>query len=154
MRYPPPCLALLALLVLAGLQPARAQDVEYQKAGQGTRWLESGALQIKMLVEAATLGSDELEIGEITFPATGRPGGQHGHTSTEIFYILSGTLRHTVNGESHDLTPGMVGIVRAGDQVIHHVVSDEPVKALVIWLPGGEAERLVGFGFQERPVEQ
>jgi hypothetical protein len=48
----------------------------------------------------------------------------------------------------------MVGIVRAGDQVIHHVVSDEPVKALVIWLPGGEAERLVGFGFKERPVEQ
>lgn len=62
-----------------------------------------------VLVEEATLGSGELEIGEITFPATGRPGGQHGHTSTEIFYILSGTLRHTVNGASHDLTPGMVG---------------------------------------------
>jgi len=44
----------------------------------------------------------------------------------------------------------MVGVVRVGDSVAHAVLSDEPVKALVIWLPGGEADRLIAeFGYSE-----
>jgi mannose-6-phosphate isomerase-like protein (cupin superfamily) len=74
------------------------------------------------------------------------------HGRIEIFYILAGRLDHVVNGESHLLRPGMVGIVRPGDEVIHRVVSDVPVKALVIWAPGGEADRIAGF-LNERPIE-
>ncbi len=62
------------------------------------------------------------------------------HGTVEIFYVLSGELDHIVNDESHILTPGMVGIVRTGDSVVHRVVGDEPVKALVIWAPGGEID--------------
>ncbi|MCH7475211.1 MAG: hypothetical protein IIA27_11105 [Gemmatimonadetes bacterium] len=42
-------------------------------------------------------------------------------------------------------------IVRPGDTVVHRVVSDVPVKALVIWAPGGEADRIAG-NFRQRPV--
>ena len=153
--------AMLTLMLSACLlaHPVLAQEdapIVYEKATQGTRWLESANsdLTIKILVEASNLGSAEVEIGEITFPpGPPVPGEGHLHGSIEIFYILSGELDHIVNGESHVLTPGMVGIVRPGDRVKHQVNSSTPVKALVIWAPGGEVERLARF-FQERPVEQ
>ncbi len=145
-----------AALALFAVLPATGHEDQpaYEKASQGTRWLEreSGA-RIKMLVEQANLGSGELEIAEIVFPAGRGPGGGHLHESIEIFYILSGTFEHTVNGDPHTLTPGMIGIVRPGDTVIHTVLSEEPVRALIFWLPGGEADRLEKFGFKSRPIE-
>jgi hypothetical protein len=47
-----------------------------------------------------------------------------------------------VTGESVELQPGMVGVVRRGDEVVHRIVGDHPVKALVIWVPGGESDRI------------
>ncbi len=124
----------------------------YEPGTAGTRVLDGGGgFAIKMPVEEVNLGGTELEIGEIVFPAGSRGGG-HRHTSIEIFYILSGELDHIVNGVSHPLTKGMVGIVRTGDTVVHRVTSDEPVHALVIWTPGGEAGRIAP-GLSERPIE-
>ncbi|HEX9730051.1 MAG TPA: cupin domain-containing protein [Gemmatimonadales bacterium] len=132
---------------------AAAQD-PYAMVTRGTRILEHGTgLRIKVLVEAANLGGAEVDIGEITFPAGSAPTSGHVHAAIEIFYILSGQLDHIVNGESHLLDPGMVGIVRPGDEVIHRVASDHPVKALVIWAPGGEVERIARF-FQQRPIDK
>jgi hypothetical protein len=37
----------------------------------------------------------------------------------------------------------MLGFVRPPDEVNHIVPGDEPVKALVIWAPGGEAQGLM-----------
>ena len=151
-----PALILSACVLV---QPGLAQEgaaVEYEKATQGTRWLESTSsdLAIKILVEASNLGGAEVEVGEITFPpAPPSPGEGHLHGSIEIFYVLSGELDHIVNGKSHVLTPGMVGIVRPGDRVKHQVNSSTPVKALVIWAPGGEVDRLARF-FEQRPVEE
>jgi quercetin dioxygenase-like cupin family protein len=130
-------------------QEADARDesrVEYARSTAGTRWLESErGTTIKLLVEAANLGGSEVEIGEITFPGGPRPAGQgHLHGSIEIFYVLSGEMNHVVNGESHLLKPGMVGIVRPGDRVAHGVNSTDPVRALVVWAPGGEADRIRG----------
>lgn len=82
--------------------------------------------------------------------AAGGPG--HLHESIEIFYILSGEFDHVVNGRSHVLTPGMVGIVRPGDRVLHRVLSNQPVRAIVVWSPGGEAGRIARF-FRQHPVE-
>lgn len=145
--------ALFITLVALGTVPAASSAQTYEKATRGTRWFESerSALTIKMLVEAANLGGTELEVGEITFPARSLPSRGHNHTSIEIFYILSGELEHVVNGESNLLSPGMVGIVRPGDEVIHRIPGTEPVKALVIWAPGGEAARIAP-GFNQRPV--
>lgn len=132
---------------------AQEGPVEYARSSTGTRWLEGrNGLAIKMLVEQSNLGGSEVEIGEIAFPiGAGRTGGGHRHTRVEIFYVLDGELDHVVNGESHVLSPGMVGIVRPGDEVIHRVTSDVPVRALVIWAPGGEADRIAP-GFRERPI--
>lgn len=152
-------MASITLVLAIGFAPgAQAQDDasagDYARATAGTRWLESDAgLSIKMLVEKSNLGGEEVEIGEITFPVgAGQSGRGHTHGRIEIFYILAGRLDHIVNAESHLLTPGMVGIVRPGDEVIHRVVSDVPVKALVIWAPGGEADRIAGF-LNERAIE-
>lgn len=139
----------LSALLLTVSWDAGAQ--EYDKASSGTRVLRADSgLVIKMLLEAANLGGDELEIGEITFPA-GSQGGGHAHGAMEIFYVLSGTLEHVVEGESHLLEPGMVGVVRRGDEVAHRVPGDEPCRALVIWVPGGEAERLARH-FEVEPL--
>ena len=156
----PTTLTIAAVLALVG--PAVAQEAgdrggggpEYERSTVGTRWLESeNGLTIKVLVEAANLGGSEVEVGEITFLGGPRaPGQGHLHESIEIFYVLSGTMNHVVNGESHILEPGMVGIVRPGDRVAHGVSSTEPVKALVIWAPGGEVDRIARF-LDQQPVE-
>lgn len=125
---------------------------EYERSGRGTRVLAGqNGFAIEMLVEASNLGSSEVEVGRVTFPAGSR-GGAHLHGSIEIFYVLSGVMEHVVNGEAHRIEPGDVAIVKPGDRVEHRVLSDEPVEALVIWAPGGEAERIAPF-FTEVPVQ-
>ncbi len=66
--------------------------------------------------------------------------------------FISGQLHHVVNGEERVITPGMVGVVRAGDEVVHKVPGDQPCRAVVIWAPGGEADRLARF-FQVRVLD-
>jgi len=34
------------------------------------------------------------------------------------------------------------GVVKPGDEVMHRVLGDTPVKAVVIWVPGGESDRI------------
>jgi quercetin dioxygenase-like cupin family protein len=138
-------------LLLAALPLSASAQATYDAAPRGTRVLERGALSIKVLVEAANLGGAEVEVGEVTFPADGSPARGHRHGAVEIFYVLEGELGHVVNGEEHRLTPGMVGIVRPGDEVVHRVLSQGPVKALVIWAPGGEVARIAP-GFEQKAV--
>lgn len=147
--------ALVVGALMLGAVGAAAQESSpaYDRATRGTRWLENGrGLAIKVLVEPSNLGGAEVEIAEITFPPGPAAPAGHRHGSIEIFYIRSGVLDHIVDGEAHRLEPGMVGIVRPGDSVIHRVVGDAPVEALVIWAPGGEVDRLARF-FEERPVD-
>jgi mannose-6-phosphate isomerase-like protein (cupin superfamily) len=130
-----------ALLCLTSV--AQAQDIEYEKssAGLGELALGSGTT-IKLLLDASNLGSDELEVAEITFPVGANPSRGHVHGAIEIFYVIEGVLGHVVNGELFRIEPGMVGVVRQGDEVAHRVLSDGPVRALVLWAPGGEAARI------------
>ena len=105
-----------------------------------------------MLVEASVLGSSGVEIAEVTMPVgSGAGPASHRHGSTEMIYVISGELDHVVNGETHRLTAGMVGIVKPSDTVIHRVVGQAPVKALLVWAPGGEVERLA-TRFRQRPI--
>ena len=147
---------LAAVLLFASLTPipALGQDsASYQRSSTGTRWLENDAgVSIKVLVEGAVLGETAVELAEATFPAgMGAGPSTHRHGSTEIIYVVSGDLDHVVNGETHRLTPGMIGIVKPSDAVIHRVVGQSPVKVLLIWAPGGEVERLARV-FRQRPI--
>ena len=129
------------LALTAGVAAAQAVDSgsTYQPATKGFRASNLGPLAVKVLIDRAALGGDELELVEITFPAgAGTRGDGHTHRRVEVLYILSGELDHVVNGVAHHLVPGMAGIVRPGDTVIHRVTSADPVHALVIWAPGGE----------------
>lgn len=133
---------------------ALAQDsTAYKRSSAGTRMLENDAgTSIKVLVEASVLSSTGVEIAEATLPVgSGAGPASHRHGSTEMIYVISGELDHVVNGETHRLTPGMVGIVKPSDTVIHRVVGQSPVKLLLIWAPGGEVERLA-TRFRQRPV--
>lgn len=125
----------LAVAVGAVSQDMSLDNAIYKSPTSGTT--------IRMLLDESNLGGAEIEIGEITF-APGTSSGSHPHGSTEIFYVLSGELVHVVGGERHVLKPGMLGFVRPPDKVDHIVPGDEPVKALVIWAPGGEAARVLG----------
>ncbi|MEJ2087044.1 MAG: cupin domain-containing protein [Gammaproteobacteria bacterium] len=136
--------AMVLSVLVAGVTPVLASesdDPTYEPVSTGTRVLSSGELAIKVLVEADNLGSSDVEVGEITFPADHRSAG-HSHGAIEIFYVVSGRMNHVVNGTAHVLTPGEVGIVRPGDTVVHEALDGAPVRAVVIWAPGGEVERL------------
>ena len=98
---------------------------------------------IKRLLDSANFGGSELDIAELTF-GPDYQGRVHTHRPIEIFYVLSGRLRHVVNGVAADLDPGMIGVVRPGDEVEHIVLSEEPLRMLVVWLPGGLAEGIAG----------
>lgn len=142
--------------ILAGACSTTLADdtrVSYQAASAGTRqfeWdTETGPGWIKILVESSNLGSDGAEVGEIFFPP-GYEGRSHYH-ELEIFYVLEGELEHIVEGKSNILKPGMVGIVRYPDQVVHKTHSKDGVRVLVIWPLGNEVKGLQGM--TEKPIE-
>jgi mannose-6-phosphate isomerase-like protein (cupin superfamily) len=133
-------MAMLATAPALTASPASGQDDRYPRAGSGTRTLAMpGGTTIKVLLESTNFGSDALEVAEITFPVGINPPAVHRHGATEIFYVVDGVLDHVVNGTAHRLEPGMVGVVRPGDEMIHRVASDVPVKALVLRMPGSGA---------------
>lgn len=109
------------------------------QAGQERTFVSPTGATLRLLLDEATLGSGDVEVAELTFPAGG-DSGDHVHGSTEIFYVLSGELEHVVNGKSTRLGPGEVGFVRPPDTVRHKTAAE--TRALVIWVPGGEAERI------------
>jgi hypothetical protein len=77
--------------------------VKYVKASNGTRLLGiPSGVEIRMLVEKSNLGSGEVEIGEITFPAgAGTEARDHRHGSIEIFYVMEGVLEQPAPGRGH-----------------------------------------------------
>ena len=112
---------------------------------------DTGPGWIKVLVEQASLGSQGAEIAEIFFPP-GYKGTTHPH-ELEIIYVLEGELDHIVNGESHILKPGMVGVVRDPDLVVHRTNSPDGVRTLVIWPLGKEVDGFETSGMRKILLE-
>ena len=132
----------------AGSDPAAYEN--YAIVSAGTRqfeWdTENGSGIIKVLSEESNLGSQGAEIAEIWFPP-GFEGQSHPH-ELEIIYVVEGELDHIVNGESHILKPGMTGVVRARDRVVHKTHSADGVRTLVIWPLGGEVAGFAESGMR------
>ena len=97
--------------------------------------------QFKVLIDEQLGGTKDVTIAELTIPP-GVDVPDHVHQSTEIFYILSGELEQTSDGKVQKLTAGMACLVPANSTTHHKVTSKEPVRALVIWAPGGEEKRI------------
>lgn len=123
----------------------------YDIVSTGTRQFEwdtdAGPGIIKVLIEEANLGSRGAEIAEIWFPP-GWQGSPHPH-ELEIIYVIEGELDHIVNGQSHILKPGMIGVVRARDRVVHKTNSPDGVRTLIVWPLGGEVGPMSESGMRE-----
>ena len=143
----------VAALLAASATPASAQQAPPYASSTGTREITLGSgTVIKMLLDASNLGSGEVEVAEITFPAGApNPVTVHRHGATEIFYVIEGVLGHVVNGQEHRLGPGMLGAVKPTDDVMHRVI-EGPVRAVVIWVPGGEGDRIQPSERWRRPL--
>ena len=145
----------LVLLLLCGALPAEEtdKDTSYEYASAGTRQFEWGPeddpVRVKVLLEEANLGSAGAEMLEIYFPA-GYESRSHFH-ELEILYIIEGELEHIVDGVSNVLKPGMIGIVRYPNTVIHKALSEEGARVLVVWPMGNEVKGLEGM--KETPIE-
>jgi quercetin dioxygenase-like cupin family protein len=144
-------LAPLCLLAIAGglaAEPAERQATSdratYAYATNGVKDRIPGraaGLQWKLLLDASNLGGTELEAAELTM-AAGTETRNHTHHAVEVLYVLSGTYEHEVNGKRYRLQPGMIGIVRPGDQVRHLVPKTGDTRLLVLWAPAGEVQHL------------
>jgi len=131
---------LLAILSACGTETVDKEAYNYDVATAGTRQFEfdTGTEPgvIKVLLESRNLGSNDVEMAEIFFPPDYH-GTTHPH-EFEIIFVLEGQLDHIVNGVSNLLDPGMVGVVREPDLVVHRSASPEGVRVLVVWPRGGE----------------
>jgi len=129
-------IALAALVVLCFATGGRAGS----DAKQGTMYRAVNGTTLRLLLDEHNLGA-EASVGEIAFPPNS-DSGEHVHGATEIFYVLSGELEHVVNGQSQLLKPGMAGFVKPPDKV-RHKVGPSGATAVVVWVPGAEAGRVV-----------
>ena len=128
--------AVIATVVMAGGGFGRVDG----QGGGARSFVSPGGSQLKVLVDAASLGGTEVEIAELTFPANA-DSGDHRHAVTETFYLLSGELEQVINGKPVKLAPGMAVSIRSTDQV-RHKSGPAGAKVLVIWAPGGEIARV------------
>jgi quercetin dioxygenase-like cupin family protein len=136
--------ALLIATTLAGMTASADHAATYAYATHGVLDERNPGALWKILVDRSNLGGNELEVAELTL-AAGTTVSAHTHGSLEIFYVLSGQFGHEVNGHYYLLKPGMVGIVRPGDQVRHIVPNGADAKVLIIWAPAGEAQRVIDY---------
>jgi quercetin dioxygenase-like cupin family protein len=131
---------LSALLLSSFVTTSLFAQVDYQAVSPEALRESAGGgpIDFKILVDAANLGGEETRIAELTFQPDYDPQ-PHTHDAIEIFYVLSGSFGHNVNGVPATLEAGDIGICRPGDTIIHSVEGDGPAVVLTIWLPGGAA---------------
>jgi quercetin dioxygenase-like cupin family protein len=128
------------LLLFVALEAVLATSAMAQADKQGVSYRSPGGTTLRLILDDTNVGS-EVSLGEITFPPN-VDSGEHAHGAIEIFYVLSGELEHVVNGTSQILRAGMVGYVKPPDK-IRHKTGAAGAKAVVIWVPGEEAKRIV-----------
>ena len=110
-----------------------------QAVTTGTTYRSPNGTTLRLILDDSTVGP-AISMGELTFPPN-IDSGEHAHGATEILYVLSGELEHTVNGQTTVLKPGMTGYVTPPGK-IRHKTGPAGAKVLVIWTPGSEAQRI------------
>jgi quercetin dioxygenase-like cupin family protein len=129
--------AAIALCAAGALASARSANAQAEK--QGTLYRAPSGVTLRLLLDDSNVGP-EVTVGEMNFPPN-LDSGDHTHGAIEMFYVVSGTLEHVVNGKSYMLTPGMTGYVRPPDK-IRHKTGPDGAKVVVIWVPGDEGKKV------------
>ena len=114
--------------------------VTHAQDAQKKTFTSPGGAELRVLVDAATLGGSEVELAELTLKPNSE-SAEHQHGVTETFYVLEGEVTQVVNGKPIKLGPGMVASIRTTDHVIHRA-GPKGAKVLVVWAPGGEIARV------------
>ena len=130
----------LIVTALAGLVfvavSAAAQQSPNDKAPV---YKSPGGATLKLMLDERNVGT-EVTVGELTFPPNS-DSGDHLHGATEILYVISGELEHSVNGKMEKLGPGMIGYVKPPDK-IRHETGPAGARVLVVWVPGEEGKKI------------
>jgi quercetin dioxygenase-like cupin family protein len=131
---------IISAIVLAAAVHATPAQAPARTGKSIGSYRSAGGTTLKLFLDSTNVGRD-VSLGEITFPPNA-DSGNHQHGAIEIFYVISGELEHVVNGKSQRLTPGMVGYVSPPD-TIRHRTGPAGATAVVVWVPGAEAHRIV-----------
>ena len=96
--------------------------------------IQVGQLQVRYLVDGAARGG--LGVFELTVPAGARVPPPHSHAGNEeVVYVLEGSLRYTVDGETRDLRPGDSMSTPRGSVHAFSNPGAEAARALVVMTP-------------------
>jgi quercetin dioxygenase-like cupin family protein len=137
------------LMFVLALNTGAADEKRFVRPEDTTTYIDpESKSEIRVVIDPQLGGTSEVTVAELLIPA-GVDVPDHVHQSTEIFYILSGELEQTSDGKVQKLTAGMSCLVPANTTTHHKVTSKEPVRALVVWAPGGEEKRIVE-GWQKK----
>lgn len=63
--------------------------------------------------------------------------GLHTHEQSVVYHIIEGELRLHVDGEDHNLSPGMTGHIPGGTHYGFANAGDSPCRVIAVWTPGG-----------------
>ena len=99
-----------------------------------TSEIHVGQLSIRYIVDGSATAS--LGMFELTVPARSNVPPPHSHThNEECVYVLEGTLRYTVDGETRDLRPGET--MRTPRGAVHAFSNpfSETARALIVLSP-------------------
>lgn len=86
----------------------------------------------KVLTSTSRSQVATMVLGQGTF--TGGPDNQHAN-SDQWLYVLSGEGKATVNGQDHELKPGDLLLLEAGDTHEIACTGDFPLETLNIYAP-------------------
>jgi quercetin dioxygenase-like cupin family protein len=94
-----------------------------------------GGIEINYLIDGTVSGAAS-GMFELTVQPGARVPPPHSHTGNEeILYMLEGTLRYSVDGETRDLKPGERMYSPKGSVHAFSNPHDAPAKALIILTP-------------------
>jgi quercetin dioxygenase-like cupin family protein len=97
--------------------------------------IKIGGIEINYLIDGTVSGAAS-GMFELTVQPGARVPPPHSHTGNEeILYVLEGTLRYSVDGDSRDLKPGERMYSPKGSVHAFSNPHDVPAKALVVLTP-------------------
>jgi quercetin dioxygenase-like cupin family protein len=97
--------------------------------------IKAGQLEIRYLMDGTLTGAGS-GMFELTVPAGARVPPAHSHRDNEeIVYVLEGTLRYSVDGETRDLTVGEQMYTPRGSVHAFSNPHDKTARALIILTP-------------------
>jgi len=89
----------------------------------------------RRLIGPETVGSESLELLEGTVEP-GQGALPHAHPDLDqVIYMLTGTARAEIDGQSRELGPGDAAFFPKGMPHVFTVIGDRPAKVLVIYTP-------------------